>query len=496
MQEVFESLQAKFSSPMAIQYGFILSAGLSIFVHVAFLVPALYFLALFPFRYDASCVDAWIQRHAAWIIWLPAMFLVDLFFLGQPAPKDDLLAISSIAIGGFSHGDFAFSGWGALPISPWFGYERLLEFISRHLGQDAAMRVVQGVSVIVTAISITLAVRFGMRGRSDLTMQALVLIGLAMASMAMGRAISGRAESLFFAWSIAAFWMPAPIWLAMGIVMSPLYWLSWIYAPAALLLRGSMQQRFAYVAVYVLVAVSTWLVVTGGEYLRMFELTSKWLGDRQANVGENVTMLTGLAFSPSALLLIIVATVLLVARKGVRQEWPIALVAAWFALPDMLRYVPVIATIAAVWIMGALTRDRVRADVNTILLIFLIPLALMLARSVPGGGMDSLPQFKVPTGSVVFGGLNEGLYATIHHNRGIHPTPAFELGATDPEIQKAARQLSARGEFDCSILRFYPIDYVLENRFRTVPACLSLDQVQGVWRLWKTNVHSNKEDAS
>lgn len=496
MQEVFESLQAKFSSPMAIQHGFIISAGLSIFVHAAFLVAALYFLAQSPLRYEASCIDAWIQRHATWIIWLPAMLLLGLFFLGQPAPKDDLLAISSIAIGGFSHGDFAFSSWGALPISPWFGYEWLLESTSRYLGQDAAMRAAQGISVIFTAVSITLAVRFGMRGRSDLTMQALVLIGLAMASLAMGRAISGRVESLFFAWSIAAFWMPAPIWLTMGIAMSPMYWLAWIYAPAALLLRGPIHQRFVYAAIYGLVAVSTWFVVTDGEYLRMFELTSKWLGDRQAIVGENVTMLTGLAFSPSALLLIIVATVLLVARKGVRQEWPIALVAAWFSLPDMLRYVPVIATIAAVWIMGTLTRERVRVDANTILLIFLIPLAMMLARSVPGGDMDSLPQFKVPTGSIVFGGLNEGLYATIHHNRGIHPTPAFELGATDPEIQKAAKQLSARGEFDCSILRFYPIDYVLENRLRTVPACLSLDQVQGVWRLWKTNVHSNKGNAS
>jgi len=486
MQDVFNTIRTKIHSPMGVQYAFIVTSGLALFAHIAFVVPALYFLARVHPKIDGSQVEAWLQKHCRLVIWIPALLVILMFVVRRPAPLDDLLAITAIASGTFSHDSFAFSRWGNLPASPWYGFEILLSRVTPYLGQDITIMVIQALSVLLTSVSITLAVRGRMHGRTDLVLPALVLIGLAMASMAIGRAYNGRIESFFFAWAIAAFWMPARFWLAAGIVMTPLYWLSWIYVPAALLLKAPLFHRVIIASILFVATAITWDLIAGGHYMAMFAMTSQWLAERQGMIGENVPLLTGLAGSSAALFLMIAGALLAIYGKGHRKEWPLILVAVWFAIPDMIRYLPLIATVIAVWIMGVRARNQRQFPPAVILLAAFFPMAIAFSSALPSSGMSTLPKFNIPPGSVVVGALNHGLYASILHNPGIRPSPAFEIGSTDIEIQKAVKALQSKGEFDCSLLRFYQIDYVLDNRLTHIPPCLRLDQVHGSWRLWKT----------
>lgn len=487
MQKAIAFLSGR-DNPAAIQYAFIACAGLAIFAHVVFLAPALYFLSRADLGVDSRLIEAWLHRNAQRIVWAPAL-LVAVMFIGMlPAPQDDLLAISSIANGSFSHASFAFSNWGLQPVSPWYGFEKLLSFASQLMGQDMAMRLAQSTAVALTAVSVTLAIRNQMRERPDLVLLAVLLIGLAFASMTIGRAISGRVEAFFFAWAIAALWMPASIWLIVGIALSPMYWLAWIYAPAALLLKAPLRLRLIVGTLYAAAAGGIWLWISGGQYTDMLALTSTWIAARESAIMENLPLLQGIGVSPAALILLIVAAMLAIAGKGHREEWPIALVAAWFTLPDMLRYLPILATLAAVWIMQVSARGERPSLSTAMLLAMLAPLAVAFANGLPSGKLENLPKFFIPPHAVVLGPLESGLYATIRHNPGIKATPSFELGATDAVIQKTAKKLQA-GQFDCDVLRAYPIDYVLENRLKDIPSCLKLDQVQGTWRLWKTGTH-------
>lgn len=491
MLSQINSLHSKIAQPAVAQQAFVASAGLAIFAHIAFIAPALYFLSRAKLRTDGYAIESWLVQYASILVWMPAILVISLFFAMRPAPQDDLLAISAIASGYFTHSSFAFSSWGLQPVSPWFGFEKVVALATRHLGPENGIYATQATAVVSTTISVTLAIRDRMNKRPDLVLQAIILIGLALASMTLGRSISGRVEAFFFAWAIAAIWMPTALWFALGLVMSPMYWLAWIYAPAALLLKAPLYQRFVTGLIYALFSGGIWLGITDGRYPEMFTLTSSWLAERQFTVMENVSLLQGLPASPAAIVLIVAAGFFIMSGKGSRKDAPLAIVAIWFALPDMIRYLPVIATIAAIWIISSIERGTRFPRPSIMLLAILVPLTIAFTNTLPAGKLENLPNFTIPSRSVVLGPLESGLYATIHHNPGIKVTPSFELGATDPVIQKAAQRLQT-GKFECGLMRFYSIDYVIENRLKEVPACLTLDQVQGTWRLWKTSAHSKE----
>lgn len=496
MLSAVQLFNAKIHTPLGAQYAFIALSGLGIFAHIAFIAPAMYFLFQAFSGQEKVVPGFWFEKYSDLFVWLPALFVIFMFTLNRPAPLDDLLAISSIAAGSFSHDSFEFSDWASQPASPWHGFELALGFAGHHFGHDNAMQFVQWLSVAFTSASITLAIQSRMKGRSDLVWNAAILIVLAMASMAVGRAMGGRIETFFFAWAIAAFWMPTTLWLAIGVALSPMYWLAWIYAPAALLLKASLRRRLVIGGVYFAISVGIWLSITEWHYINMFELTSQWLSARQTMVSENIPLLSGVGGSPAVLFLLAATGIIALAGKGLREEWPMAAVAIWFTLPDMIRYLPIIAAIMAVWIMGVRARDQTSPLSTAMLLALLVPLFVAFTHTLPVAGMDKLPKFDIPRNAVVLGPLNQGIYAAVHFNPGIKVAPSFELGATDIAIQRAVVDMQSKGHFDCSILYFYAIDYVLDNQMNSIPPCLHLDQVQGSWRLWKTDKAQSVGSAS
>lgn len=475
------------ATPRVAQQAFVLCAGLAIFAHIAFLAPALYFLSRAKLVVETPKVQAWVERHAGWLLWTPALLGIGIFLAMRPNPQDDLLAISAIAAGQFSHDGFAFSAWNQQPVSQWFGFEKVVAFAIQHLGMESGVLAIQTAAIVATAVSVTLAIGTRTRGKPEIALFAVFLVGLALASLTLGRAINGRVEAFFFAWAVAAVWMPAPVWLAIGLALTPTYWLAWIYAPAALLLRAPLAARLVIAAAFAIFAGAVWMYLSDGHYAEMFQLTRTWLAAREAPIMENVAMLEGIPASPAALALFAIAATLLVTGNGTRQDWPLAAVAIWFAMPDMLRYLPMIATLAAIWIAGALARGARLSWSSPAMLVALAVAAIPFATGPTGKRGADLPQFTLPAGAVALAPLDASLYATIHHNSGIKVSPSFELGATDSTIQKASRQLQA-GEFDCALLRTYAIHYVIESRLREIPSCLTLDQVQGAWRLWRTSV--------
>jgi hypothetical protein len=484
MNILAEAVAARFSSQKSMLNLFLLSSGLAIFIHIAFVFLAIYALSMVD-KAGEDKVGSFLRNNADKLIWLPALIAGLLFLAVMPAPHDDMLAISAIASGDFSHNSFEFSKWNSQPVSPWYGLEKVLTLLSGFVSNTVAMQIMQAITLLLTLISVTLAIKSRTDNTKASVLVTILLIGLAMGSMTVFRAANGRAEAIFCAWAIAAIWMRPALWIVLGILISPMYWLSWVYAPAALLLKTSNKNKVLLAAISFLGSISAWLLLAGGDYLTMFSLTSEWVSKRTVGIAENTNIVSAIGFSATALALTSITIVLAMKRLGSRDDWPLAFVAAWFMLPDMIRYLPIIATLSAVWIAGVSSKNEIKDSYDKIILILSAPLLVMFIKTLPTGDMDHLPKFKIPHGSVLMGALDEGLYASIHYNKGIRVTPAFEVGSTEPEIQNALKLLYEKGQLDCKVTRFYHIDYLIENKLKSIPACLQLDQIQPGWRLWK-----------
>jgi hypothetical protein len=464
---------------------FIVCGGLAVFVHIAFLVPAFYALARFTSEF-AKHTNLNVDRFSTHIVWMPAILLLSIILVVQPWPMDDLLSIAAIGSGVFTHSSFVYAEWQKLGISPWYGLEQIVGYLSRAAGQDVAIRLTQLASVLFTVTSITLAAKKLAGDRKDLALHTALILALILASGIIQRAIGGRAETFFVAWGIAAIWMPARYWLPLGVLMTPLYWLSWIYAPMALLLQASLRVRLLAMFIYGATALLSWIYLNGAHYPEMFSLTAEWVSMRKVEMSENIPALSSILLSPASLFL---SSLLLIGGlMGIgklKEDWPFAIVCLWFLIPDMARYTPGIMAISGLWLIAAMARGMPSQPIRAALVPIIVAMCLLLAKTIPGSSEETHPHFKVPEGAILMGSVSSALQETIRRNPGIRVTPSFEVGATNPEIQTALLDLILHGQFDCDLLKKFPVDYLIENSLKSIPACLEINQVSGGWRLWK-----------
>jgi hypothetical protein len=474
----------QFDNANTLRNAFILFGGLAVFAHIAFVLPAVY--ALIRLSRLGELANISVESRPDLYLWLPATLLGAVILFAKPLPMDDLLSMVALGQGSFSHQSFAYSDWSKLGISPWFGLEEIIGVLANAFGGDAAMRGIQLASVVVTLVSLTLAAKKILNGRNDLAIHVAILLGLILATGIIQRAIGGRAETFFVAWGIAAIWMPAKIWLPIGMLMTPLYWLSWIYAPMALLLNGSIKTKLIAGMVYGVTAVGVWLWMHGANYPEMFALTSEWVSTRQVEMSENIQAIASVFLSPASLVL--VSLILFAGFSGwgsIKNDWHYAIVIAWFLIPDMARYTPLALAIGGFWLIAGMSKHMTVQKLNLALVPLLVAVALVLIKTIPAE-TGSHPQFKIPEGSILMGSVSSALQETIKNNPGIFVTPSFEVGATEQDVQKAMLSLIRDGEFDCKTLDKYPVDFLIENSLKSIPSCLVIDQIDGGWRLWKT----------
>jgi hypothetical protein len=426
------------------------------------------------------------DRHRWVVVALPLAVVVARVAWPAPAAPDDLLRHIAVAFWPGGYADmYVGSSLPAVNLYPLF--DAAVGALARAFGPPAAMWATQGTAFALFVAVLLGAARLEVAGRPDARFLLLAVLLLTLGSM-LPRVMLGRPEMFLTIWALAACLArgsgAAVAWVAAGAILNAVYWLSPVYFPAALLLGVSRRARAAAFLALCASWLALWGWLAGAELvptmLWQFRSMASWAPG--VMVGENRSIAHALAvpmFWP------LLAAALWGASRGTgRREF--LWLALWFALSNQIRYIGVIAPLLALYAASALPhRDWTKSPAQR---LGAIALGLMVAAA----GMPAvhryhdLPRFDLPPGAVVFTPFDVSTYSLPFHNPGrIRVAPSFALGALDPELQVAVRDLVA-GRLDCALLQERGFTHLVERTARgDPPGCAHLAAIDGPTRLWR-----------
>lgn len=449
-----------------------------------------------------ATVAVWLQRaqlptvrrtdSPLWLWWLipVAMALITLSY-GKALPPDDLLRhLVAWQIGLDYRAQYP---WATVPqANLWLGFDYSLGQLQQWgLPANVLLQWLPGLGLVLTAAVLYGALRRAVprhRRQPDL----FLVVGALGLMLISPRMLLGRPEA-FLAVLGGAAWLcrrrgHAALWIAGYLLATPCYWLGWVYAPFALLLpfRG-FGRKLALVAGLMAVHLTFWQMYTG-DYLGLMI----WLrGTLSVAASENGPMLQTLAAWPSWVFFLLVGWGLsLPLRPGSSRRLfrghetthllPVALLLVWFALPNQIRYQPAMAFALLPWLLRSLVSVRAARRESSAPLPQVLVLSALIAT-----GMHQVPQtedpprFHMGAHARVF---SEQPYATVFYGApGIAVEPSFALGATKSEWTG----LMQRGVFDCPLAQRAGFTHLVEKSLVQMPTCAVLQEVQGIWRLWR-----------
>ncbi|MET0332768.1 MAG: hypothetical protein ABW190_00735 [Rhizobacter sp.] len=372
--------------------------------------------------------------------------------------------------------------------SMWFGYEWLIGWLHRGLGLQLAIPVLQCLVYAAAAYSLWRVSLVLVPDRDDAWTWRLVVVAALLLTQLIYRIGIIRPEVVFTIWAMSALWMRPWAWLALGMLLQPLYWLALVYVPAAMLLQAPWRVRIGCALAVAATGLVFWLGYAGSAWLEFFWLVGDWMRLRLAPVGENESIFLAL-WMP-----VFVATLLLLVWRGqpqLRRDAPVLALLAWFLLPGQIRYLALVHLLMVVLLARSVVLPRLNAVSQLALW------ALVLAASAYGvaasGKLSSsfakgLPHFKtLPSDAQLLTPFDQTTFLMPAEHPGIRSAPAMELGATLQPVQALAVTLSGQGrttELDCKALQGFGFTHVVEKKMPATAPCLVLQEISNGWRLW------------
>lgn len=423
-----------------------------------------------------------MRRHL--VLWYFAPTVVGLCFLakGTSTPTDDLLRHIGAGALGFDYR--AQYPWADLPaIDMWLGFDWLLWQLQQvGVPKEFLLQWIPGLAIVLQSLVLFALLRRAVplhRANPGL----FLLTGALGLLLLTQRSLLGRPEMflLIFAATAALPRSRAGVaaWLGGFLLLVPGYWLGWVYAPFALLLRPnriSLAGRIGISVVLALAHLAFWQLYTG-DYLALM----RWLkGTLTVLATENYPLHMSLYHWAAWALLIAVAVAgsMLTKRRAIASSGYILLL-VWLALPDQNRYHAALAMVALPWVYRQLTVFGVARPFNIPAPAVLLGLAMAALLAVPN--VPAAPKFKLPASARVF---SESPFATVFYGEtGISVDPSFAFGATRKPWDKLLDSEKEREH--CQALREGGFTHVVESSRRTMLECGQLKAVDGVWRLWE-----------
>ncbi len=435
------------------------------------------------------------RDHWGYLLFVLAIPLA-MFWSGQYPPGDDLLRdLVAYQV----NYDYRGAYWGSPGVPPYNQYIAFDWAVSALGGQPYAPPLVQSFLFVAFAAAFLRAVRLGLGDGARYTViAALLLLTLALPTV-LCRVVMARPEMLFCAWLLwglsarrgAETWF----WASTGSALALCYWLSPIYASAALALgamrpdRLPLRIRLGLGAFLFLCFSAQWLIATDGVWLRAIPELYAQMSNRAVDVVENQLAITALAtmMGPLALIVLVLA---IRATRARQARWEVMALAAFFLLPNMVRYA---AHVEPLLVLAALPRLSPRLHNLPLrwwpaLHVAIVWGALMIlppsAPSLPMSRdllVDARPGDRVltPFGAITY----QTLFNSLKH--GVLIAPALEIGMTDKAVQVMARELND-GKVDCAQLAQWHVQWVVEKTLsQQLPHCLSLHAIDGPVRLWR-----------
>lgn len=435
-------------------------------------------------RLSVSYTDL-LDRRPWLVVAIPLGVLCYVCVVPAPTAVDDLLRhiASTLRPGGY--GDLYAYATVAGPTFYW-GFDFVVGSLARVLGPAGAMWCVQLAAGTVFVLAYIGAAFRIVPASPDRCYWVVAGLFLALGLM-LFRILLGRPEIFMTAWLLAAL-VPQTqrgilLWVAAGLLVSVAYWAAPVYFISVVLLSCAWRTRIA-VAVFLVAGWATgWMLITDGHFF--FELAGALggLGTRiaQIRVGENQSIFRVLG-TPVGIVLLVAC---LWALSRPNRRIAIANFALLFILTNQSRYISVVGPLLSLFAISASSSTPVRWPIGgkPVFVLAMAALSTGLHGQIPR--YRDLPDFMLPDGAIVLTGFDESTYAIPFKNPGrVRVSPSFEIGATQPEVQRMVFELS-EGRLDCARLTALNFTHVLETRLSgSVKPCLILRETRGAWRLW------------
>lgn len=439
--------------------------------------PALHFYAQ-PFYSD---------RPLWWLV--PLGVVVALFVARHPFPTDDLLRDMTAWAW---HYDYRDVFWGSPRVpgyDQYWGFDRLAGWVYRTVPHRWAPLVFQ-MAALLGFLGV-FAVLLGQKLKRHPLRWTLVSIGLAWAlyTPVLTRIVSARPEIFFTVWALAAFLAAGRrfwLWLAVGLLLSPGYWLAGAYSAAFWVLPGrSIRFRLVGSFLFGLTTVLLWEVLSHGLWLPNFLNLSGMIAYRVYGVAEDNGLSVFLQL-PSVMALPVVLALL--PWRLFRTQASSLFLFLWFCIPWMIRYVDILFPLGLVLLVEGLDPAwgltwpperlaRLRWVVFFGLLSVpwgLVPLENPTLLQVPGSTAHP---------SRVLAPFGPKVYDTLYANPGtIRMAPAMDPGMTKRSLQYLVEHLA---QASCATLQASRAQYLVTEQNLPVRPCLHRLTVRNGWSLWQ-----------
>lgn len=372
--------------------------------------------------------------------------------------------------------------------SMWIGYEWLIGWLHRALGLQLAILALQWTIYALAAYSLWRTALVLIPDREDAWTWRLAVVSVLLLTQLIFRIAMARPEALFAIWAMSALWMRPWLWVTLGVLMQPLYWLGAVYAPAAILLRASWRVRIACVAAPMLAAAGFWFSYAGWAWPQFYWLSFDWIRLRLAPVGENESILLALLIPGFT------ATLLLLLWRGkleLQRDWPLLALLGWFLLPGQIRYLSTVHAWLVVLVVRSVPLPRLTAGGQLAVWVAVIASStygVAASGKLTSSYTDGLPHFKtLESNAQVLTGFDQATYFLPTAHPGIRSAPAMELGATIQPVQAQAVALGGAGNetLDCRAIQNFGFTHVVEKRMPSAVPCLQLQEISNGWRLWR-----------
>ena len=305
------------------------------------------------------------------------------------------------------------------------------------------------------------------------------VLALVLAPLVTSRLVGGRPEVWAAAWLLSAATLPPRVWLVLGLLVSPVYWLLPIYAVGAFLLKGSWRMRVGYaVAAGVLVSLF-WLGYAGKDWLHAVAALPE-LSHRPVPAAEAGPLRDLLGYPGTWSLLAALAGTA-AWHRGKLVFWQWGLVIAAFLAIGSVRHILVLAPCAAVW-MALQPWPKPRTGAWSLLTLGVLVCGLLASQQLaPHRG----PRLQVPANSVVLTGYNQAVFYLPFHNPGsFSMAPSIESVWDTPQVVQWARAVST-GTLSCQELAGSTFTHVLSpKKAMLLGECFQKVQEETGWVLW------------
>lgn len=382
--------------------------------------------------------------------------------------------------------------------SMWVGYEWLTGWLHRGMGLAGGIWMLQ--CILLVAVTDTLR-RVFLRligPREDAAYWSLFLVVACLSLGVMDRVVSARPEMLMTIWALSAVWMAPWVWLGVGILLQPMYWLAGIYIPALILLRTSWVNKLWIGCVLFIWNLAFWILYSEGEWFNFFGLLREWVSNRAAPVGENATILLLLGHPLVWGIIALIVALPRIPKAQSSTVWTFLLLAAWFMLPDQIRYAGLVISLLLAAAVQLVQLPDLRFHGRWVIYLASIALLASLAMQIPKWG-KTMPEFsKLGAGDIVLTSFSAATFYLPARFPGVRVAPAMELGATDTHlggdplmpsqaIQRLSLSVTGKEPLDCELLtKRSKFTHVVERGTVTEhPNCLELKEAVNGWRLWR-----------